>query len=243
MVQSVERPTSAQVMISRFMGSSPASGSVLTAPSLESASDSVSPSLSAPPPLVLCLFLSLKTASASQSKTLFFFIFNFLNVYLFIFERERESEYEQGRGRERGKHRIRSRLQAPSCQHRAWCRARTHKLRDHDLRWSRMCNRLRPPRRPPRVRLWIARLYQGSSSKVVTELWREPHHSCHNTSQDMHMAGTQSWSCKWKPEASWAFHCREKCLHMLGKMTSAAVSWPLFLTLEYSFMVYWDSNG
>ena len=44
--QLVKRLTSAQVMISRFMGSSPASGSVLTAQSLEPASDSVSPSLS-----------------------------------------------------------------------------------------------------------------------------------------------------------------------------------------------------
>ena len=58
--QSVERPTSAQVMISRFMSSSPASGSVLPARSLEPASDSVSPSLSDPPPLVLCLSLPQK---------------------------------------------------------------------------------------------------------------------------------------------------------------------------------------
>ena len=57
--QSVESPTSAQVMISWFMRSSPLSGSVLTAQSLEPASDSVSPSLSAPPPLMLCLSLSL----------------------------------------------------------------------------------------------------------------------------------------------------------------------------------------
>ena len=42
----------------RFMGSSPASGSVLTARSLGPASDSVSPSLSAPPLLMLCLSLS-----------------------------------------------------------------------------------------------------------------------------------------------------------------------------------------
>ena len=48
--QSVERPTSAQVMISQLVGSNPASGSVLTAQSLEPASDSVSPSLSAPNP-------------------------------------------------------------------------------------------------------------------------------------------------------------------------------------------------
>ena len=53
--QSVERPTSVQVMISRFVSSGPASGSVLTAQSLEPASGSVSPSVSAPPLLVLCL--------------------------------------------------------------------------------------------------------------------------------------------------------------------------------------------
>ena len=47
--QSVDHPTLAQVMISRFVGSSPTSGSVLTARSLEPASDSVSPSLSASP--------------------------------------------------------------------------------------------------------------------------------------------------------------------------------------------------
>ena len=59
MAQSVKRPTSAQVMISRFVGSSPASGSVLATQSLEPASDSVSPSLSAPPLPVLSLSLSL----------------------------------------------------------------------------------------------------------------------------------------------------------------------------------------
>ena len=47
--RSVKRLTSAQVMISRSVSSSPASGSVLTARSLEPVSDSVSPSLSAPP--------------------------------------------------------------------------------------------------------------------------------------------------------------------------------------------------
>ena len=61
--RSVKRRTSAWVMISQFVGSSPASGSVLTAWSLEAASGSVSPSLSAPPHLhsvSLCLsvFLS-----------------------------------------------------------------------------------------------------------------------------------------------------------------------------------------
>ena len=58
--RSVKRPTSAQVMISRSVSSSPASGSVLTAQSLEPVSDSVSPSLSDPPPFMLCLSLSQK---------------------------------------------------------------------------------------------------------------------------------------------------------------------------------------
>ena len=59
MAQSVERSTPAQVMIAWFVSSSPASGSVLTAQSLEPASDSLSPSLSAPLPLMLCLSVSL----------------------------------------------------------------------------------------------------------------------------------------------------------------------------------------
>ena len=56
--QPVNHLTSAQVMISQLMSSSPTWGSVLTARSLEPASDSVSPSLSAPLPLVLCLSLT-----------------------------------------------------------------------------------------------------------------------------------------------------------------------------------------
>ena len=47
--QSVKCLTSAQVTIPRSLSSSPASGSGLMAQSLDPASDSVSPSLSAPP--------------------------------------------------------------------------------------------------------------------------------------------------------------------------------------------------
>ena len=56
-VQSVEHPTSAQIMISRFVGSSTALGSVLITWSLEFVSDSVSPPVSAPPLLTLSLSL------------------------------------------------------------------------------------------------------------------------------------------------------------------------------------------
>ena len=55
--QSFKCWTSAQVIISRLVSSSPAWGSVLTAQSLEPDSDSVFPSLSAPPQLVPCLSL------------------------------------------------------------------------------------------------------------------------------------------------------------------------------------------
>ena len=57
MAQSVEHLTSAPVMISQFVGSSPTLGSVLTAQSLEPALDSVSPFLSLPLP-THALFLS-----------------------------------------------------------------------------------------------------------------------------------------------------------------------------------------
>ena len=66
--QLVKCLTSAQVTISWFVGSSPASGSMLTAQSLEPASDSVSPSLSAPLPLVLGLSLSLSKINEHKKK-------------------------------------------------------------------------------------------------------------------------------------------------------------------------------
>ena len=49
-------------------------------------------------------------------------------MFLFIFVTE--TEHEQGRARERGRHRIGSRLQALSCQHRA---QRGLKLPDREI--------------------------------------------------------------------------------------------------------------
>ena len=66
--QSVKRPTSAQVMNSLFVSSNPVLGSVLTAQSLEPASDFVSSSFSVPPPLTLCLFLSLSKVNKDLKK-------------------------------------------------------------------------------------------------------------------------------------------------------------------------------
>ena len=66
--QSVGQPTLAQVMISWLMSSNPTSGSVLTAQSLEPASDSRSPSLSALPLLELCPSLKNKCTWKKKKK-------------------------------------------------------------------------------------------------------------------------------------------------------------------------------
>ena len=65
----VERPTSTQVMISWLVSSSPASGSVLTAQSLEPALDSVCPSLSPSPTHAHSLSLSLKNKEILKKNT------------------------------------------------------------------------------------------------------------------------------------------------------------------------------
>ena len=66
---------------------------------------------------------------------------------MFIFW-ERETELEQGRGRERGRCRIWHRLQALSCQHRAWSRAQTHIPGDNDMSGTQTLNRLSHPGAP-----------------------------------------------------------------------------------------------
>ena len=68
--RSVKCLTSARVVVSWFVGSSPASGSVLTVQSLEPALDSVSPSLSDPFPLALSLSLSLSKINIKKKKKL-----------------------------------------------------------------------------------------------------------------------------------------------------------------------------
>ena len=50
--------------------------------------------------------------------------------------------------RERGRHRIWSRLQALSCQHRAVHGVQTHELLGHDLSWSQTVHRLSHPSAP-----------------------------------------------------------------------------------------------
>ena len=68
MVQSVKRLTWAQVMIWQFGDSSTASGSVLTAQSLEPALDSVSPSLPLPRSCSVFVSLSLSFSLSLSQK-------------------------------------------------------------------------------------------------------------------------------------------------------------------------------
>ena len=75
-----------------------------------------------------------------------FSFFKFFNVYLFL--RETETECKWIRGRKRGRHRIQSRPQALSCQHRAWCGAQTHEPWDHDLSRNQTLNWLSHPGTP-----------------------------------------------------------------------------------------------
>ena len=91
-------------------------------------------------------------------------------LFFFFFERERETECEQGRGRERGRHRIQSRHQALSCQHRARCRAWTHEPGDHDLRWSWTVNRLSHPGAPIILEEMLRPSLLGHTMAACTQL-------------------------------------------------------------------------
>ena len=78
-----------------------------------------------------------------------------IHYFLKIFDLIIIGNIEWRRGTERGRHRIQSRLQALSCQHRDRRGAQTHKLQDHDLSQSRTLNQLSHPGTP--VYLFILR--------------------------------------------------------------------------------------
>ena len=113
---------------------------------------------------------------AKEPGRLGFFFFNFL-MFLFI----SETEHEQRRGRERGRHRIWSRLQALSCRHRARRGARTHKLWDHDLSWSRTPNWLSHPGAPrlalyAKSKAWVSTCLPFCQGSGVTRAEFSPLH-------------------------------------------------------------------
>ena len=82
------------------------------------------------------------------------------NVYFW----ERDRVWVGEGQRERGRHKIQSRLQAPSCQHRVRCRAQTPKMWDHDLNRSQMLNRLSYPGAPK---------ITGFLREIKKQFWRK----------------------------------------------------------------------
>ena len=104
-----------------------------------------------------------------KPNTLFLSMFSFSLIVYFWERGERESK--QGRGRERGRHRVWSRLQALSCQHRAQEGARTHRLWDLDLSWRQMLNPLSHPGAPSLILLIeVVKYFRRLLSVKVTTL-------------------------------------------------------------------------
>ena len=95
------------------------------------------------PNSVMCLDLATLGENKCHFSFCFLFFFFFLFTYFWDQEREIETEHEQGRARERGRHRIWSRFQAVSCQHRTQHGAGTHQPWEHNLSWSWTLNLLR----------------------------------------------------------------------------------------------------
>ena len=85
----------------------------------------------------------------------------FFNIHLFLRHSEREERAE------REGDRIRSGLQALSCQHRAWHGARAHELRYHDLSWSQRSTDWAP--RAPRFHAFF-----GNNTGYLNSSFQQP---------------------------------------------------------------------
>ena len=92
-------------------------------------------------------------------------------LHLFIFDRE----HKWGRSRERGRHRIWSRAQALSCQHRAWCGAWTCEPRDRDLSQSQMLNRLSHPGAPMLLQVFKSTSNIETLNGSFGQTFQKPH--------------------------------------------------------------------
>ena len=96
----------------------------------------------------------------------------FFNVFFLLFVSEKKRQTDKalaGEGqRERGRHKIQSRRQAPSCQHRARHSARTHKLWDHNLSWNQTPNQLSHPEALPSSSLkWICTMFTKKAISIL----------------------------------------------------------------------------
>ena len=93
------------------------------------------------------LFLDLWWKKVRLGISFLFFKYIFL-MFIFDGERERKRQSTSGEGIDREGDRVRSRLQALICQHRAQHRAQTHEPWDHYLSQSQVLNRLSHPGTP-----------------------------------------------------------------------------------------------
>ena len=75
---------------------------------------------------------------------------SFFLCFIYFWDRERQSISGRGAERERETQNLK---QAPGSelQHRAWRRARTHVLCDHDVSWSQTLNQLSHPGAPTNI--------------------------------------------------------------------------------------------
>ena len=91
----------------------------------------------------------LKTSEFLFYFILFYFILFYFILFILFFKclllKERDRMCMGEGQRERGRHKIQSRVQALSCQHRAQHGSWTHELWDHDLSWGQTLNRLSHP--------------------------------------------------------------------------------------------------
>ena len=101
-----------------------------------------------------------KSMSALASLKIFTLYFD---VYLFL----RKTEHKQDKGKERVRHRIWSRVQAWSCQHRARGGAQTHEPRYHDSSWSQTFNQLSHPGAPDCLKILAHRISEAHKTVAL----------------------------------------------------------------------------
>ena len=177
-----------------------------------------------------------------QSDSISSVFLSFFKKFYSLFIFETETEHQWGRGRERRRHRIPSRLQALSCQHRARCGTRTHKLWDRDLTWSRMLNRLSHPGAPVslffNVSLFICYLFiyfliywerereREREREWVEEGQRQKERDTPKLTVQSPMQGSIPWTVRWLPELK-----SSQMLNRLSHPGTTPISYPSCLFL------------
>ena len=130
--------------------------------------------------------LEIKTKK-NENNLLIHFIY-----FLMLFERERERANMSGGGaeRDRDRDRVWSRLQAPSCQHRARRGAWTQELREHNLSWRQTLNQLSHPGVPMLSFFKCGKEWKGLESPGVFLVFSVAESTEQRCPSDLYMAIT-----------------------------------------------------